>query len=58
MAKAVLLIGALGLLFLAACAPGPQEHRCLKRIEGPFGGYQARWVRCPPGSPVVLPDDY
>ncbi len=48
-----------GLVVLAGCAPATKtaEPRCLQRIEAAYG-YQARWVRCPPGSPVVLPDDY
>jgi hypothetical protein len=50
------------LLGLGACAEGGPatgavENRCLKRIQMEWG-YQGRWVRCPPGSPVVLPDDY
>lgn len=47
------------LLLLSGCAPAgnPAEHRCLQRTEAAYG-YHARWVRCPAGSPVVLPDDY
>lgn len=59
LAKSLCLIVA-ALPLLAGCAPAGKktaEPRCLQRTEAAYG-YQARWVRCPPGSPVVLPDDY